>query len=137
MKAYSILAVVVVMSLVASCNKDHMSPYGNNNGNPPMRKVHFELYTREDFSVDLHNIQFSLHMGSSGNSIFDSSLATMKVKDIPDSIHRIIVEKWVPGNDTSTLAVGFLYTIEGVGTSWYLEAFPAGDTLKVVKYPFQ
>jgi len=69
--------------------------------------------------------------------IFDSLFVTMKVEDIPDSNHRIVIEKAVPGNDTSTLAVGFYYEIEGVGISWYLDSFPATDTFKLVRYPFQ
>lgn len=69
--------------------------------------------------------------------IFDSLFVTMKVEDIPDSNHRIVIEKAVPGNDTSTLAVGFYYEIEGVGISWYLDSFPATDTFKLVRYSFQ
>jgi hypothetical protein len=61
----------------------------------------------------------------------------MKVKDIPDSLHKIVIEKWVPQNDTSSLAVAFTYYIENVGYSWYLQPFPAGDTLKVLEYTFR
>ena len=136
MKAYLILAVVV-MSAVASCKKDQVYPGGQNNVIPPARKVRYELYTKEDFAGEQANIQFSIFMKTAQRTIFDSTLATMKIQDIPDSLHRIIIEKWVPGNDTSTLAVGFDYQIENVGISWYLDTFPAGDTLKVMKYPFR
>ena len=61
----------------------------------------------------------------------------MKIKDIPDSLHKIVIEKSVPGNDPSTLTVGFDYEIENVGSSWYLEPFPRGDSLKLLRYPFR
>jgi hypothetical protein len=61
----------------------------------------------------------------------------MKIKDIPDSNHRIIIEKIAPDNETSTLVVGFNYQIETVGYSWYLDTFPATDTFKLLRYSFR
>lgn len=64
-------------------------------------------------------------------------LAPMKVKDNPDTAHKLIIQKGVPRNDTSLLKVGFYYTIKNVGTSWHFEAFNPGETFKVVDLNFQ
>src|SRR6266700_5642225 len=109
MKTYVSVVAFAVMVVMASCKKDHWPVYGKDKGNSPARKVRFELYTNENFASDQKNIQFSLFMRTSGRTIFDSALATMKIANIPDSLHRIIIEKYVPGNDTATLAVGFEY----------------------------
>jgi hypothetical protein len=76
-------------------------------------------------------------MDDGDTNVFDSSLATMKIHDIPDSLHRIIIQKVVPGNNTSRLKVGFVYNIENGGISWYFEEFPSSDIFKVVKYDFR
>ena len=136
MKIYFILATAVAMIAVTACKKDYQGPdYGHKSSVP--RKVRFELYTTENFSGDKHNITFSLHMHNHERKILDSALATMKIEDIPDSLHKIVIEKYVPGNDTATLVVGFDYHIENVGYSWYLEDFPAKDTFKLLQYSFK
>jgi hypothetical protein len=131
----STIITTVALFAVISCAKDQTSPNGISKN--PSRKVRFELYTNEEFAGDQHNILFSIQMSSGQRTIFDSALATMKVQDIPDSSHRIIIEKTVPDNDSSALKVGFTYQIENVGTSWYLDSFPAKDTFKLVKYAFR
>jgi hypothetical protein len=141
MKIVRLLAALVIVTAVVSCSKDHTPPGGGQNNKFPTRKVRFELFTKEDFSTDNHNITFSLFIrrdhGIDSRTLLDSALATMKVKDIPDSAHKIVIEKWVPQNDTSNLAVAFTYYIENVGYSWHLEPVPAGDTLKVLQYSFR
>jgi hypothetical protein len=137
MKSPTILIVIAVILALGSCKKDEASHSGADNNISGGRKVRYELYTNEDFTGDQHNIQFSLFMKNAGKTIFDSSLSPMKVEEIPDSIHKIIIEKYVPGNDGSTLTVGFVYQIENVGISWYLDTFPAGDTLKLLQYRFK
>jgi hypothetical protein len=132
MRIYHLTIFLISFVLVASCKKDRPDVKSN-----PPRKVRYELYTNEDFSDDQKNILFSIFMRDGIKTIFDSPLATMKIKDIPDSNHRIIVEKWVPDNDTSTLVVGFDYQIENVGMSWYLDTFPGKDLLKVLSYSFR
>ena len=137
MKICSIVGALGLILAIGSCKKQNAQAAGNTGNRNYSRKVRYELYTKEDFSNNLETIQFTLHMETIRKSIFDSLLAPMKIADIPDSDHRIIIEKSVPGNDTSTLRVGFLYTIENVGMSWQLESFPALDTFKVVSFPFQ
>ena len=137
MKANTILIAAAIVIALGSCKKYEVSPGRENNNNSQTRLVRYELYTEEDFTGDQHNIQFSLFMKTAGKTIFDSSLATMKIEEIPDSIHKIVIEKLVPGNDTSTLTVGFNYQIENVGISWYLDTFPSGDTLKLLQYAFK
>jgi hypothetical protein len=132
MKINPFILFSFLLFIVVSCKKDQPSAKTN-----PPRKVRYELYTNEDFSDDQKNILFSIFMRNGQKTIFDSPLAKMKIKDIPDSNHRIIIEKMTPDNDTSTLVVGFNYQIENVGFSWYLETFPAVDTFKVLRYPFR
>jgi hypothetical protein len=137
MKSFLFPVITVLVFVTGSCKKEYTVPQENHNTPGPSRTVRFELYTNKDFSGNPEIIHFSLHMKNDRKFIFDSLFVTMKVEDIPDSNHRIVIEKAVPGNDTSTLAVGFYYEIEGVGISWYLDSFPATDTFKLVRYPFQ
>jgi hypothetical protein len=134
---HRIPVLIVIMSLVMSCNKDQTSPGGNNAINSPVRKVRYELFTKENFAGNTENIQFIIFMRIAQKTIFDSPLAVMKLKDIPDSGHRIIIEKLVPDNDTSTMAVGFEYQIENIGMSRYLDSFSSFDSFKLVQYPFR
>src|SRR5690348_7386498 len=129
MKKTLIVAALAAVCILYSCTKDH-----GNTGNKPTRKVHYELFTTEDFSEDHHDIQFNLFMRDSRRTIFDSALAIIKVKDIPDSLHKWAFDKIVPGNNQDSLVVGFTYRIFDVGYSWYLLGFPKGDTLKTVIY---
>jgi hypothetical protein len=137
MKSHLVLFATILMIVTGSCKKVYTAPVENHNTPFPSRTVRFELYTDKDFSGNQEVIRFSLHMKNDRKVLFDSLFATMKVEDIPDSSHRMMIEKNVPGNDTSTLTVGFYYEIEGVGNSWYLDSFPATDTFKLVRYPFQ
>src|SRR6476620_7873478 len=133
MRTRLILAAVAALCVLYSCTKDH----SNTGNNYPTRKVHYELFTTENFSDDQHDIQFNLFMRDSRRTIFDSALAIMKVKDIPDSLHRWVFDKVVPGNNQDSLVVGFTYRIFDVGYSWYLDKFQKGDTLKKIIYSFK
>jgi hypothetical protein len=137
MKFFLNFAFVTLMSFFVSCKKEYPSQGEKNADIPPVRKVRYELYTNENFSDNAENIQFSIFMRNPVKTIFDSALAVMKIRDIPDFDHRLTIEKSVPGNDTSTLTVGFLYQIEQVGISWYVEPFPAHDTLREIIYSFR
>ena len=61
----------------------------------------------------------------------------MQIKDIPDAAHKLVIEKTVPGNDNTDLAVGFHYEIQNVGHSGYIDTSKAGNALKVIDYAFQ
>jgi len=56
---------------------------------------------------------------------------------IPHLTDKLVIEKNVPGNDPSLLKVSFFYSIENVGSSWYVDAFPIGETFKTVNFNFQ
>ncbi len=132
MKIHRFIIFPFLLVIALCCKKDQSNAKTN-----PQRKVRYELYTKEDFSDDQKNILFSIFMRNGQNTIFDSPLAKMEIKDIPDSNHRIIIEKMAPDNDTSTLVVGFNYQIENVGFSWFMDAFPASDTFKLLRYSFR
>jgi hypothetical protein len=132
MKNHHCTIFLVFFALVLSCKKDQANAKTN-----PSRKVRYELFTKADFSGDQKNILFSIFMRNGLKTIFDSPLATMKIKDIPDSNHKIVIEKLVPYNDISTLAIGFNYQIENVGNSWYLDTLSSVDTFKVLSYSFR
>ena len=76
-------------------------------------------------------------MRNNNKTLLDSALSPMKIKDIPNMANKIEIEKLVPNNDPSDLTVGFVYTIQGVGYSWFLDTCSRGETFKVLEYPFQ
>ena len=143
MKYLSIISIVCVSTILigTSCKKqitDNVITDGALNDSRNLRKVQFVLYTDKDLSSDNHTIIFKLSIQKPPNQIlWDSTLAPMKIKDIPNVAHKLIVEKTVPGNDPSLLKVGFYYSIKDVGNSWYLNAFNVGETFKVVDFNFQ
>jgi hypothetical protein len=108
----SILLLSVIL-IQTACHK----PQGDVDGLPKIpRKFRFQLYTNSDFSNDNHLITFEVFIEKSANQVlWDSTLSPMKIKDIPDSIHKLIIDKSAPGNETGLLKVGFRYAIENVG----------------------
>lgn len=134
MKIYSTLVILAftIMLAATSCTKE-TSPEIPNSG----RTIKFILHTEKDFSNDEHNITFSLFIRNHTTVLFDSTLSSMKIKDIPDSTNKLIFEKKVPSDDGSDIAAGFRYTIENVGISWHLDTCKAGETFKVVDFSFQ
>ncbi|MEP6949338.1 MAG: hypothetical protein ABI863_08695 [Ginsengibacter sp.] len=134
MKIYSTLIILALTAILigTSCTKETSSIIPNSG-----RTIKFILYTKQDFSNDNHNITFSLFIRNHTRDLFDSALSSMKIKDIPDSMHKLIFEKKVPNDDGSDLAAGFNYTIENVGISWYIDTCAAGQTFKVVDFSFQ
>lgn len=102
------------------------------------RKIRFSLSTDKDFSDNNGNITFTLSIRKTTNQIlWDSVLPPMKIKDIPNPGNKLVVEKWVPGNDGSLLNVGFYYAIENVGYSWFLDTSKAGETFKMIDFNFR
>lgn len=136
MNKYILISLVLALSigLLNSCSKDPVST-------APVkpRKIQFQLFTSGSFSTDFNMITFTLSIKSADNSIsWDSVLAPMKINEIPNEANKLQWEKTVPNDDgVKTLAVGFLYDIQNVGNSWYIDTCSAGDTLKIVRYDFQ
>lgn len=128
---FIILAFAVIL-IGTSCTKEAAPTIPH-----PERIIRFILYTKQDFSGNNHNITFSLFIRNHTRDLFDSALSSMKIKDIPDSTHKLIFEKKVPNDDGSDVAAGFNYTIENVGSSWHIDTCAAGQVFKVVDFPFQ
>jgi hypothetical protein len=61
----------------------------------------------------------------------------MHIKDIPDSLHKIVVEKTISADINAELAAGFVYQIQNVGISWFLDTLKAGNTFKTINYAFR
>ncbi|HXD78107.1 MAG TPA: hypothetical protein VN616_09895 [Puia sp.] len=136
MNKYLTISVLSGMLLAgASCKKVDDGDYCMT-PDAPARKVRYELFTNRDFSGNQDTIRFDLVMARAEALIFDSALAPMRIEDIPDSLHRIIMEKLVPDGIPDSLAVGFNYAIDDVGFSGFKDIFPAGDTLKIVRFSF-
>jgi hypothetical protein len=119
----------------ASCKKNTIvNPSQNQTGS---RKIQFTLYTDKDFSGDNDNIVFKLSMQNASNQpLWDSILPPMKVREIPDFAHKLVIQRTVPGNYNLTLKAGFNYSIENVGYSWYYGVSNAGENYKEIVFNF-
>ena len=124
--------ILVVAMIGLSCRKDHSTSLITY---PQSRTIRFQLYTNHDFSTNSSTINFSIFIRNGRRMLFDSSLASMQLKDIPDSTHKIVIEKTVA--DNSDLGAGFRYEIQNVGISWHIDTSKAGNSLKVIDYAFQ
>jgi len=132
MKIFSLIAISLM--LLTSCKKEQNIP-----AQPvEARTIHFALYTDQDFSTNNSNITFTLSIkNSSGQVLWDSVMAPMAIRNIPSPAHKITVDKTVPHDDGSLLKIGFYYTIEGVGSSWYLDSCRSDEKDKAVIYNFR
>jgi len=132
--ALSVLFVWLVM-IGASCKK-YTSDYIPIDPTVP-RLVQFALFSNNELSNDNNTITFTLAIKKpTGEVLWDSVLAPIKIKDIPSLDEPLFVEKYVPGNDPSLLKVGFIYTIDNVGNSSFTVPFEAGEILKKVGFNF-
>ena len=132
--ALSVLFVWLVM-IGASCKK-YTSEYIPIDPTAP-RLVQFVLFTNSELSNDNSTVTFTLAIKKpTGEALWDSVMAPIKLKDIPSLDHPVFVEKYVPGNDPSLLKVGFLYTIDNVGNSSFTVPFEPGETLKKIGFDF-
>jgi len=130
--SFYVSALLVVAMIAQSCNKDHSTSVITP---PQSRTIRFQLYTNQDFSTNTSIINFSIFIKNGSKTLFDSSLASMQIKDIPDNTHKIVIEKTVA--DNSDLAAGFRYEITNVGISWHIDTSKAGNSLKIIDYAFQ
>ena len=132
--------LVMVVSVIA-CQKQAGSYNTDNNTGTqtkPSRQVDFVLYTDQDFSADNHTIIFNPYIKDSTNHIiWDSTLPAMKVKDIPNLAHQVLISKTIAGYSNASLKLGFNYTLENVGYSWYLDSSKAGEAMKTVTFNFK
>ncbi|UAY51749.1 hypothetical protein [Ferruginibacter albus] len=130
MKLFSLAAIVILLlTALFSCSKD---PVTN-----PERKIRYILYTNQDFSGDKDTIRFTLLMHNHTGKMFDSAIAPMTVENIPDFNHKIVIDRLIPNNDTSTFSVGFSYYIDNVGLAWSIDTCSAGVTYKEVRLDFK
>jgi len=137
MKKISVLSILIALIILigTSCKK-YESAYTAIDPNAP-RLVQFLLFTRSELSNDNTMVTFTISIKKpTGEVLWDSVLAPMKIKEIPTLDHPVFVEKQVPGNDPSLLKVGFFYTIENVGNSSFTVPFERGEILKKVGFNF-
>jgi len=119
-----------LLLVIASCNKFK-------NETVTSRNVQFQLYTDQDFSNDDHLITFKLTIQQSPNTIiWDSVLAPMKIKDIPSFANKLTINKTV-NTQPVQLKLGFYYTIEEVGDSWFFQPMESWESFKLVDYNFR
>ncbi len=138
MQRGSVLAIALIAALTAtSCRKETGIEEVIITEPVVTRQVKFSLYTSKDFSNEKGTIQFTATIRNASKTLWDSTFAPMLIKDIPVLAKKIVIEKNVPGNDNSQLSVGFVYYIQNVGLSWYLQPFEPGQVLKAVDYNFQ
>ena len=131
-KFIRIVAALAVLFVVVSCRKYSS---GNVIYPAPQRTFRFQLYTNQDFSGNTSVINFSIFIRNANRTLFDSAFASMRIEDIPDALHKLVIEKTV--NDNSDLAAGFNYEIQDVGNSWYVDTSKAGNPFKLIDYSFQ
>lgn len=136
MKPLLLLFTLSTFVLLVSCKKYNTQQYTQDTQST--RNIRFVLYTDKDFSDDNSNVTFKVFIQSSNvNTIWDSTFAPMRVKDIPALANKLVVEKSVTAPDKSVLKVGFRYYFEDGSNSWHIDTSSAYQTLKEVNYNFQ
>jgi len=135
MKILFISVATLLIIVCQSCKKTYPSTDGVD---PAIdRKIRFQLYADKDFSGETSTVNFSVFVRDTHETFFDSSLAPMQLKDIPDAAHKIVIEKIISGHGNTDLAAGFRYEIENVGHSGHTDTSKAGNVFKVIDYAFQ
>jgi hypothetical protein len=130
------LLVFTIVCIITSCKKEKTQQPTVS----PTKTVRFILYTNSDLSNDEDTVSFALTIRNNAGTIksrtiFDSTLATRRFKDIPGPSNKLIFEKTVP-NDGSILQVGFIYTARfGVGS--HFDTVSTNENFKVFEYPFR
>jgi hypothetical protein len=139
MKNLGIVLIFAATCFAISCKKEKQQPVPQPVG-VSARTIRFILYTNKDFSNDDDTISFALNIQSNTGSInsrtiFDSTLATIRIKDIPGLSNKLVFEKTIK-NDATILTAGFVYTTR-FGIGWSLDTVGVNQKLKVIEYPFQ
>jgi hypothetical protein len=138
MKLLTIMSILAVSTILVgtACKKQTIAREPESPA--VLRKVQYGIYTDKDFSTSNNNIVFTLIIANSSNqNIWDSVLAPMKIKDIPDLAHKIVIEKSILANVNTLLKVGFYYSIENVGNSSHVDSFNGGEIFKTFDFNFQ
>ena len=131
-KCLFLVCLSLTFLLMQSCSKTGTSAPAT-----AERNLQFVLYTDEDFAGDEHNITFSVFVRDDNKTLLDSAITTMKVKDIPGQANKIIINKKITAAPSAPLMAGFVYEIEHVGVSWYLDTVAAGENNKTITFPFK
>ncbi|MBC7936423.1 MAG: hypothetical protein H7Y86_13820 [Rhizobacter sp.] len=135
-KFLSLLLIVGLMNFY-SCKKNNEQEQP---GNPPVAtgstKFKFYLYTTQTFS-ESNLVNFRMYIRNGQNILVDSSLITMRVKDIPNADNKLLFVRSIPGGYQENFKVGFVYTIENVGISWYFDSCMAGVEEKTIDFNFR
>ncbi|MBS1660508.1 MAG: hypothetical protein JST68_05600 [Bacteroidetes bacterium] len=133
------LTATLALLILGSCKKDCNCP--KEDPLPKTRTIEYRLYTKENFSTDNHEITFRVYFRSNhgyGTKLFDSTLQTMLISQVPDQAHQIVIHKTVPaGFETDTLTAGFIYYIKDVGESWFLDTIGPRTANKIIDYNFR
>lgn len=135
-----LLCVLLIVGLfkLNSCKKDNEDLQPEN---PPVAtsgtKFKFFLYTTQDFSEYPGLINFRMHIRNNNNIIVDSSLITMRIKDIPNEANKLVFERRVANGQQGFYKAGFIYSIENVGMSWHFETCEAGIEEKTIDFNFK
>lgn len=129
--AVQTVLVLAVMVIAASCTKSSSPAIVY-----PEKTVRFVLHTEQDFTGNTENILFSLFIRKANTLIFDSTLSPMQLKDIPNVSKELVFEKKI-ADDGSDLTAGFMYTIENVGNSHYIDTCKGGVPFTLVDFSFQ
>lgn len=130
-----VTAIIILSILIAtgSCKKEYTPP-------ETPRTVRYKLYTEENFAGNDRMITFELWMRRRNGTtpLYDSLLAPMKISEIPDKAHAIVVDKVVPpGNNDVDIQLEFVYTIQNVGMSWYIDSLKIGEPSHTIEYSFK
>lgn len=115
--------------LAAGCKNEDLAP-------STPRTIRFELYTDQDFSKETNSIVFEPSISDGRTVLWDSVFTSMQLKDIPSEAHKIVFEK-VIRNNNAELKVGFKYTLDNVGYSWFYDKSTPGVQLKTVTFNFK
>ncbi|HEY4112011.1 hypothetical protein [Puia sp.] len=121
----------VIFSVAILCCKKDATP-------EQPRLIRYILYTKQDFSAEHDTIRFRIYMATKAKTLFDSGIVPMTISAVPDQQHQLVFEKKVPfGYEKEKLKVGFIYDIDNVGESWYLDSCLVGEATKTVEYSFK
>lgn len=116
--------------LVSSCTKETVPV------KIVTRTINFNLYTEKDFSNENGNITFAILIRNGSKTLLDSTVAAMKIKDVPKLANKLTFAKTLTTTNAE-LRVGFKYTIENVGYSWHYDTFAANELHKEMNFSFK